>query len=472
MRLAPRLTPIKVAVHEKRRDLHVFIAIPIDAPRARRALPPQPPLSCRPPSARAMWRLSDRRVVGAGAPRGDARVDAAAVAEERRVSASAGPLPNWRLRGKELLPVVQGGMGVGVSAHRLAGSVASQGAMGTIASVDLRRHHADLMADERRRDKASIDEANLVALDREIRAAREIAQGRGAVAVNVMRAVSAYPDYVRQSCASGADAVVMGAGLPLDLPDLAAASPGVALIPILSDARGIALIVRKWARKGRLPDAIVIEHPRFAGGHLGAAKPDDIGDPRFDFERVIPETQAFFRAEGIGEADIPLIAAGGINTHERVRELCSLGASAVQLGTAFAVTEEGDADPAFKRVLADARPEDIVEFMSVAGLPARAVRTPWLDRYLAHLPKLQAAAHKKLRCTLKFDCLAQCGLRDGVAKIGQFCIDMQLAHAVRGDVGKGLFFRGAATLPFGREIRPVRDLLQYLLTGVRPAAAT
>jgi nitronate monooxygenase len=378
-------------------------------------------------------------------------------------------LAPFTLKGRRLWPIVQGGMGVGVSAHRLAGSVAAQGATGTIASVDLRRHHPDLMRASRNAAKPIVDAANLEALDREIRAARAIANGQGAIAVNVMRAVSEYPAYVRQSCQSGADAIVMGAGLPLDLPELAAPWPDVALIPILSDARGIALVVRKWMRKGRLPDAIVVEHPRYAGGHLGAARIDDLADPRFDFERVIPEALAFFRAEGIGERAIPLIPAGGINSHERVRELLALGASAVQLGTAFAVTQEGDADPAFKGVLAGARAEDIVEFMSVAGLPARAVRTPWLERYLAFLPKLAAAAHKKPRCALKFDCLIQCGLRDGIAKIGQFCIDTQLAAALKGDVAKGLFFRGAASLPFGREIRPVRELIDYLLTGARPA---
>lgn len=377
-------------------------------------------------------------------------------------------LPPLVLRGRRVLPIVQGGMGVGISAHRLAGSVAQLGAVGTIASVDLRRHHPDLMAGCMRGNKATIDAANLNALDREIRAAKALAAGQGLVAVNVMRAVSEYAAYVRQACVSGADAIVVGAGLPLDLPDLAAPFPDIALIPILSDARGIALVVKKWARKGRLPDAIVIEHPRYAGGHLGAAKIDDLADARFEFERVLPEVQEFFKAEGIAEGSIPLIPAGGINSHERIRELLALGASAVQIGTPFAVTEEGDADIAFKHVLADARPEDIVEFMSVAGLPARAVRTPWLENYLKHLPKLTAAARKKPRCTLKFDCLIQCGLRDGVAKVGQFCIDMQLAAALRGDVAKGLFFRGAATLPFGSEIRSVRDLLGYLLTGVRP----
>ena len=377
-------------------------------------------------------------------------------------------LPPLVLRGRPLLPIVQGGMGVGISAHRLAGTVAGLDAVGTIASVDLRRHHPDLMRASAHSDKSTIDAANLEALDREIRSAKGLAAGRGMIAVNVMRAVSEYEHYVRQACTSGADAVVVGAGLPLDLPELANAYPDVALIPILSDARGIKLVVKKWMRKGRLPDAIVIEHPRLAGGHLGAAKIEDLTDPRFEFERVLPETLEFFRAEGLAAGAIPLIPAGGINSHERVRDLMTSGAAAVQVGTAFAVTEEGDADMAFKRVLAGAGAEDIVEFMSVAGLPARAVRTPWLDNYLKYLPKLSAVAHRKPRCTLKFDCLVQCGMRDGIAKFGQFCIDMQLAAALRGDVAKGLFFRGASALPFGSEIRPVRELIAYLVGGVRP----
>lgn len=373
-------------------------------------------------------------------------------------------------KGRQLLPIVQGGMGIGVSAHRLAGTVASLGAVGTIASIDLRRHHEDLMEISNHADKKTVDDANLVALDREIKAAQALAQGAGMIAVNVMRAVSEYANYVRQSCRSGADAIVMGAGLPLDLPDLIDEKPSIGLIPILSDARGIQLVIKKWTRKGRLPDAVVIEHPRYAAGHLGAAKVEDLNDPRFDFERVLPAMHEFFRAEGISEKEVPLIVAGGINSHERVRELLDMGASGVQLGTAFAVTQEGDAAESFKRVLLDAKPEEMVEFISVAGLPARAVRTPWLDNYLKFLPKLAAVAHKKPRCSVKFDCLSQCGLRDGIAKIGQFCIDVQLAAALRGDRMKGLFFRGASSLPFGSEMRPVKDLVEYLLTGAKPEA--
>jgi len=382
-----------------------------------------------------------------------------------------------QLAGRTLLPIVQGGMGVGVSAHRLAGNVTALGAVGTISSVDLRRHHADLM--EATRDarvgeeaKQRIDAANLEALRREIAAAKAIAQGRGLLAVNVIRPASAYAASVTTAPGDGIDVVVVGAGLPLDLPDLAKEFPQVALIPILSDARGVSLVLRKWERKRRVPDAIVLEHPRWAGGHLGAAKVADLDDPRFDFETVIPQVLATLREAGL-EGRVPLIAGGGIRSFEDIARVQALGASAAQLGTPFVATEECDADEAFKRVLAEARDEDLVTFTSVAGLPARAVRTPWLNNYLRVEEKLMAGAHRKPRCTLAFDCLAQCGLRDGTPGWGQFCIDTQLAAALRGDVKKGLFFSGRGALPFGRAIVPVRALIERLLTpGATPAPAT
>jgi len=365
-------------------------------------------------------------------------------------------------------------MGIGVSAHRLAGHVALEGGVGTLSSVDLRHHHPDLMERTRRAGlgpaaKACIDAANLVALDREIAAARRIAAGFGVLAVNVMRAVSDYAAYVKRALESGIDAVVVGAGLPLDLPDLAADHPKAALVPILSDARGVQLVLRKWERKNRMPDAIVLEHPALAGGHLGAARLGDLGDPRFDFERSLPETIGLLRAAGI-EAT-PVIAAGGVRSRADIARLQSLGATGVQLGTPFAVTLEGDAHPDFKRVLAEAREEDKMEFTSVAGLPARAVATPWLVGYLKALPGLQARAHARSRCTKSFDCLAQCGLRDGKAEWGQFCIDQQLAAALAGDVRHGLFFSGRGALPFGAEIRSVRELIARLLGGAAAPAA-
>lgn len=381
--------------------------------------------------------------------------------------------PLLKIKGKSLLPIVQGGMGVGISAHKLAGAVAKEGGVGTIASIDLRRHHPDLMEECRiDRTKETMDRANLTALDREIKMAKETAQGEGMVAVNVMKAVTEHPQLVQQACESGIDAIVMGAGLPLDLPEMAKNYPGVALIPILSDVRGISVILKKWMRKNALPDAIVIEHPRYAGGHLGATKPEDITDPRFDFPGVLEGVFQLFKELKIESERVPLIPAGGINSYEKVKNLLGLGASAVQVGTPFAVSEEGDAHPEFKRVLAEARPEDIVTFMSAAGLPARAVLTPWLKNYLKREFKLMSIADSaRSSCAAAFDCLLQCGLRDGIPKAGQFCIDSQLAAAMRGDVNKGLFFRGSESLPFGTAIRPVREIIEYLLTGRKPLFA-
>jgi nitronate monooxygenase len=383
-------------------------------------------------------------------------------------------LPLWKLKLRTLLPIVQGGMGVGISAHRLAGSVARLGALGTISSVDLRHHHPDLL--ERAKhctDKDELDKLNVIALDREIRMALEIAGGHGALAVNVMKAVSEYAAHVRQSCESGAHAIVMGAGLPFDLPDLTRDFPDVALLPILSDVRGVTIVLKKWLRKNRLPDALVIEHPRYAGGHLGATRPEEINDPRFDFEPVLAGIFNLLRELGIERERIPLIPAGGINTHDKVRRLLTLGAAAVQIGTPFAVTEEGDAHPNFKKVLAEAKPEDIVTFMSAAGLPARAVLTPWLKNYLKREKALQSHAKADpRRCVPALNCLTVCGLRDGIAAIGQFCIDTRLAFALKGDIMKGLFFRGSESLPFGTAIRPVAELIDYFLTGRMPAFNT
>lgn len=373
-------------------------------------------------------------------------------------------MTNFRLGGREARALVQGGMGIGVSAHQLAAAVAREDCVGTLSSVDLRRLHPDLMhATGRSRDRQAIEQANLTALQREIGAAREASGGRGVIAVNVMRAVSQYPEYVRTACAAGADAIVVGAGLAFDLPQLARDWPRVALVPIVSEARAASLIARRWQRLGRAPDAIVVEHPRYAGGHLGATRLEDVADPRFDFERVLPEIRAALHDAGLDAERVPLIAAGGINSPQRARAALAAGAAAVQVGTPFAVAEEGDAHPNFKRVLAGARAEDIVVFMSVAGLPARAVRTPWLSRYLEKEQMLKARAKKRSQCTLGWDCLAHCGLRDGLTQAGQFCIDHHLAAALRGDVEHGLFFRGSESMPFGADIRPVRDLVGHLL---------
>ena len=388
------------------------------------------------------------------------------------MSTNLSVFPSLQLLGRELLPIVQGGMGVGISAKSLAGAVARENAVGTIASVDLRHLHEDLL-EESKHSKSDSDytRLNLIALDREVRGALENAQGNGLVAVNVMKAVDDHRQLVKQACESGAHAIVMGAGLPLDLPEMAEDHPKVGLIPILSESRGIGIVLKRWMKKNRLPDAIVIENPAHAAGHLGAANVAGLHDAKFEFKRVLEETFEVFKGLGLEREKIPLIVAGGMSTFEQVKTaLPEWGASAVQVGSAFAVTHEGDAHEDFKRTLANARPEDIVEFMSVAGLPARGVMTPWLKSYLKREEILQANAKADpRRCTQGLNCLSVCGLRDGLNKVGQFCIDLKLSAAFRGEVSKGLFFRGADPLPFGDKIRSVKETIHYLLNGEKPA---
>lgn len=374
--------------------------------------------------------------------------------------------PMLSLKGRSLLPIIQGGMGIGISAHRLAGTVAKEGAVGTIASVELRRLHPDIMERTRNcRDHDTLAESNLEALDREIKAARDICKETGFLAVNIMRAIPHYPDQVRQACISGANAIIMGAGLPFDLPDLVRGHEEVALIPILSEERGVRAVLKKWMRKDRLPDAIVIEQPHYAGGHLGATRIEEVNDPRFDYDHVLKAVREVIKGLGIKVNSIPLIPAGGINSLKSLKKLFSMGASGVQIGTPFAVTEEGDAHPNFKRVLADATAENIVTFMSPAGLPARAVLTPWLKRYLSQEEVLRATADpEQAECVRNLNCLIHCGFKSGNSAAGQFCIETRLAAAQRGDIEKGLFFRGSESLPFGNQIRTVREVLSFFLT--------
>lgn len=375
------------------------------------------------------------------------------------------------IRGKSLIPIVQGGMGVGVSASRLSSAVARENGVGTIASVDLRHLHDDLLAESKiNPTEAKYDKLNRIALDREIQKAKADSEGRGMIAVNVMKAVKDHQALVRQACESGADAIVMGAGLPLDLPEMAEGFPDVALLPILSESRGINIVLKRWMKKGILPDAIVIEHPAHAAGHLGAMTVDGVNDEKFEFKRVIEETFEVFKKLGLESEKIPLVLAGGMANFQKIHTaLKDWGASAVQIGTAFAVTHEGDAHINFKKTLAGAETEQVVEFMSVAGLPARGVKTKFLESYMKRESVLQANAKADpRRCTQGINCLSVCGLRDGLEKVGQFCIDLKLAAAWRGEVDKGLFFRGKDPLPFGSTLRSVQETVHYLLSGEIP----
>lgn len=373
------------------------------------------------------------------------------------------------IRNKEFIPVVQGGMGVGVSASSLSSAVARENGIGTIASVDLRHLHEDLLAESKiNPSEEKYTRLNLIALNREIQKAKTQSEGLGMIAVNVMKAVKDHAALVRQACESGADAIVMGAGLPLDLPELVGDyRKNVSLFPILSESRGIGIVLKRWMKKGVLPDAIVIEHPAHAAGHLGSSTVKGVSDEKFDFKRVLEETFELFKQLDLEREKIPMILAGGMANFQKVSTaLREWGANAVQIGTAFAVTKEGDAHINFKNTLMGAEREQVVEFMSVAGLPARGVATRFLSSYIKREEKLQANAKADpKRCTQGINCLTTCGLRDGLPNAGQFCIDLKLAEAFRGEVDKGLFFRGKDPLPFGTTMKSVRETVEYLLTG-------
>ena len=360
-------------------------------------------------------------------------------------------------------------MGVGVSAHRLAGAVAREGCVGTISSVDLRRHHPDLMrATGRSRDKQAIERANLTALDREIRAAREIADGRGMIAVNVMRAVSQYADYVRQSCASGADAIVVGAGLPFDLPELdrglsrrradpdpvggARDRPGAEEVaaqgpPARRDRDRASALRRRPPRRGEAGGT-----GRRALRFRGGACPRRSGCSRRWASRR-------------SRSSSPAASTRRRRCARRSRSAPRACRSARRSRSPRRATRI----PNFKRVLAEAKPEDIVTFMSVAGLPARAVRTPWLARYLDKEAALQerarkrAAVHPRLR------------LPGAVRPARRQCAHGPVLHRPPPRRGAARRRRARAVLPrlriraLRQPHRPVRELTEYLLGASPPA---
>ena len=372
----------------------------------------------------------------------------------------------FKIGNTELVPIVQGGMGIGVSAHKLASAVARENGMGTIASVDLRHLHPDLLdASIRTKSEVEFNHINCMALDREIKQAVADSQGHGMIAVNIMKAVKDHAALVRQACESGAHAIAMGAGLPLELPEWTRDFSKIKLLPILSESRGVGIVLKRWMKQNRLPDAIVIENPQYAAGHLGASRLSDTQDERFEFKRVLNEIFELFKQLGLEREKIPLIVAGGMANAGKIKTaLTEWGASAVQIGSAFAVTHEGDAQAGFKQTLLESKPEDITEFMSVAGLPARGIKTQFLTQYIKRETALQANAKAdQRRCVQGMNCLSVCGLRDGISSIGQFCIDQKLAAAWRGERSKGLFFKSDAPLPFGNAMVSVRETMDLLL---------
>lgn len=344
-------------------------------------------------------------------------------------------------------PIIQGGMGVKISGPRLAGAVATAGGIGTIASVGLACDHPLF-------NGRNYFDINEIAMAEAIKQARAAAP-EGVIAVNCMVALTDYARQVRSACEAGVDIIVSGAGLPMKLPEYAKDYPDVALVPIVSSVKAADLIVRKWSKgAGRLPDAFVVETPLCAGGHLGATKMEHVTDPAFSLEAVVPELVKY--VEETLKADIPIIAAGGIWDRGDMLRAFSLGARGVQIGTRFACTEEGDADPRYKQAYIDATDEDVVVIMSPVGIPGRALRNPFVNRYL------EGGAESK-PCMAA--CLSYCTyLREDTT----FCIAQALVDAYQGDWEHGLFFAGSNVTKC-EKVERVADIFAELLgRGDRP----
>ena len=336
------------------------------------------------------------------------------------------------------LPIIQGGMGVGVSLSGLASAVANEGGIGVIATAGIGMFEADFYA--------NYLEANTRALRQEIRRAKELSQG--ILGVNIMGVLSNYGDLVKTALEEGIDIIFSGAGLPLDLPHYLTGTGRTKLVPIVSSGRAARIIAKRWTeRYAYLPDAIVVEGP-LAGGHLGF-KPEQIGDPAYALERLVAEVLAEVRpfAEKHRKA-IPVIAAGGIYTGADIHTFRQLGAAGVQMATRFVTTHECDASLAFKETYIRAKREDIVIITSPVGMPGRAIRNRFID-------DVNAAKKAPVKCP--YHCIITCDYTKT-----PYCIALALTNAQRGNLTRGFAFAGANAYR-ATEIVSVKELVGTLL---------
>ena len=314
-------------------------------------------------------------------------------------------------------PIVQGGMGVGISLSSLAGNVAKQGGVGTITGV-----HPGFREPDFRENPL---QANLRGIRKEMEKAREISPD-GIIGFNFMSVMNHYEECVREAIAAGTDFIVSGAGLPLNLPKYAEGSD-VAIIPIVSSAVALKLIVRNWKRQGRLPDAVVVEGP-LAGGHLGFKYKDMVNGSFPSLEESLAEVLALVKElEAENGVSIPVIAGGGVRNHADVERLMKMGASGVQIGTRFITTEECDASMAYKQAHLNSKAEDVRIIESPVGLAARAISNPFLQK---------AEEMGRIPVEHCYNCMGHCKPAET-----KYCISQSLIDSVEGR--EGLVFCGA-----------------------------
>lgn len=345
------------------------------------------------------------------------------------------------------LPLIQGGMGVGVSLAGLAGAVAKEGGIGIISTAQIGFREPDFETDSKK--------ANLRAMAAELRKARALAAGtdgrcEGLLGFNIMVATRDYRDYVQAAVSAGADVIISGAGLPVDMPGYVEGSD-TKIAPVVSSEKAARLILKMWDRRyHRTADFLVVEGAH-AGGHLGFSREtldriqEDGFDAAYDLEirRIIACADTYARKYGVR---IPVIVAGGIMNAAHVRHALSLGAAGVQVATPFVVTEECDAAEAFKQAYVRARAEDIEIVTSPVGMPARAIHNPFLEN-------VRQGPEQIRRC---YRCLEKCS-----PKTAPYCITRALIRAVQGDVENGLIFCGDNAAHLTR-ITTVADVVRTL----------
>lgn len=350
--------------------------------------------------------------------------------------------PSLRIGNKvAAVPVIQGGMGVGISLSGLASAVANAGGVGVIAANAIGLLEKDYFQDGRA--------ANLRALRREIREARR--KSDGVIGVNIMVAVNDFHELLDVAIEERVDLVLMGAGLPVkNIPVPRMRAAGVSPVPIVSSARAVDMIFRMWKKLyNDVPDAVVCEGPK-AGGHLGFSE-EQIDDPEFALENLLPpivETVRPFEEE-FGRR-IPVIAAGGIYDGGDIYEVLELGASGVQMGTRFVATHECDADLRFKQAYVDCTAEQIGIIKSPVGMPGRAIRNEFITR-------AEEGRSPGFRCA--WQCLASCK-----AESARYCISLALNNARKGKLDRGFVFVGSNASRV-TEIVPVSSLVNELAEG-------
>jgi NAD(P)H-dependent flavin oxidoreductase YrpB (nitropropane dioxygenase family) len=340
------------------------------------------------------------------------------------------------------LPIIQGGMGVGVSLSGLASAVADEGGVGVISAAGLGLLQPNT--------KGTYFERCIARLREEIRRART--KTHGVIGVNIMVALTNFEELVRTSIEERADVIFAGAGLPLDLPSFLSPGSRTRLVPIVSSARAARLICEKWSvNYGYLPDAIVVEGPR-AGGHLGF-KREQIDDENYALERLLPAVVEVARSYA-DRKNIPVIAAGGISTGADIARFLALGASAVQMGSIFVPTEECDASIEFKKVYLESQAEDTRIIHSPVGMPGRAFDGEFIRR---------VAEGKERPRTCPYHCIKTCDYTRS-----PYCIIRALYNAAQGDMKKGYAFAGA-NAHLSDRIRSVREVIEQLKAELRLA---